>query len=103
MKRMGLIFCLALSLEGCREAGSQVASAQTEMPLEVTSPQTAVPENEKLRFPHKPHATLMACSTCHRGGNEKAALTREMGHGLCLDCHRQNKKGPVECAGCHSR
>ena len=45
------------------------------------------------------------CSECHPYEKNKGKLFKmKMGtayHNKCRKCHKQNKKGPTECKGCH--
>ena len=50
---------------------------------------------------------VQKCSACHLDPKPKVPSMREMNlqknpfHAVCLKCHKQEKKGPVACAGCH--
>jgi hypothetical protein len=96
-----------MSLDGCGEKKSAVA------------------------FPHKAHAELMECATCH---HTQEGLTADSGdevptckschldpteegaldcaqmspsknpyHVNCMGCHKKEKKGPVKCDECHPK
>lgn len=47
------------------------------------------------------------CSSCHLDPKDKAPSMREMSltknpfHTLCINCHKEQKKGPTVCAKCH--
>jgi len=47
------------------------------------------------------------CSQCHLDPKDKAPTMREMSptknpfHIRCIGCHKQQKKGPIVCTGCH--
>jgi octaheme c-type cytochrome (tetrathionate reductase family) len=80
-----------------------------------------------VRFMHAKHAVLVNdCFTCHhyRPDNPKAKETTRCSachqdsfnskfpdrtglkaayHRQCIDCHREKKKGPVDCLGCHEK
>ena len=46
-----------------------------------------------------------ACSTCHNADftNEKLRTFKDIGHGLCKECHKEMKEAgaPTKCTGCH--
>jgi len=50
---------------------------------------------------------VVKCSTCHLDPKDKAPSMREMSltknpfHIRCISCHKEQKKGPVVCTGCH--
>jgi hypothetical protein len=48
------------------------------------------------------------CSTCHLDPKDakipsmrEMSLTKNPFHIRCISCHKEQKKGPVACAGCH--
>jgi hypothetical protein len=47
------------------------------------------------------------CTTCHLDPKDKAGSMREMSlsknpfHAQCIACHKEQKKGPTACTGCH--
>ena len=47
------------------------------------------------------------CSSCHLDAKSKApsmsemSLTKNPFHKKCIACHKEQKKGPTACAGCH--
>jgi len=45
------------------------------------------------------------CDSCHKAGfqNEKLAKWKDIGHGLCKDCHSKMKAegAPTKCSACH--
>ena len=49
------------------------------------------------------------CSTCHLDPKGKEPSMREMGptknpfHIRCIACHKEQKKGPTVCTGCHAK
>jgi len=49
------------------------------------------------------------CSSCHLDPKDKAPSMREMSltknpfHTACISCHKEKKKGPVACTGCHAK
>jgi len=53
---------------------------------------------------------VVKCTTCHLDPkNPKAPGMREMAlnknpfHIRCISCHKEQKKGPVVCTGCHKK
>jgi len=50
---------------------------------------------------------VVKCSTCHLNPKDKApsmreaSLTKNPFHTRCVACHKERKKGPVACTGCH--
>lgn len=50
-------------------------------------------------------ATERRCADCHKsrpGPNDPASLML-VSHKLCQNCHTAQKKGPVDCDGCHKK
>lgn len=49
------------------------------------------------------------CSECHLDPPANVPTMREMSptknpmHMLCINCHKETKKGPVLCTGCHRK
>ncbi|MDY6934624.1 MAG: cytochrome c3 family protein [Spirochaetota bacterium] len=39
---------------------------------------------------------IKICSKCHKGKESEDIL-----HDLCINCHKELKKGPIECTACH--
>jgi hypothetical protein len=86
----GILFALALA---------SVAAAANP-PEQVKIPN----KNGEITFHHAKHKEVK-CETCHgnaTGG--KIALSKDVGHKMCLDCHKANKdKGAsINCKTCHS-
>ncbi|MGE4545544.1 MAG: hypothetical protein AB7D06_15700 [Pedobacter sp.] len=76
------------------------------LPLEIGSQQAKAespprPDDKKVHFPHGPHASAIECNTCHIGASRRPSIDQSLGHGFCLECHRQKHNGPTECSGCH--
>jgi len=48
---------------------------------------------------------IKKCDTCHNAdfANEKLRKWKDIGHGLCKDCHKENKDAgaPTKCNACH--
>jgi type 1 fimbria pilin len=60
-------------------------------------------KNGNVTFPHKKHADVMACTTCHETdkGGKIAALGKDWAHKTCKGCHADKKMGPTKCNECH--
>ncbi|MHB0970295.1 MAG: cytochrome c3 family protein [Thermoanaerobaculia bacterium] len=52
-------------------------------------------------------AKVQKCATCHLDPKDAAPSMREMSmtknpfHILCVNCHKEQKKGPTTCTTCH--
>lgn len=53
---------------------------------------------------------VVKCSTCHLDpkdakvpGMREMSLTKNPFHIGCISCHKEQKKGPVVCTGCHKK
>ena len=50
---------------------------------------------------------IAKCDTCHNAdfANEKLRTWKDIGHGLCKDCHKKMKEdgAPTKCAACHPK
>ncbi len=50
---------------------------------------------------------IAKCDTCHNAdfANEKLRTWKDIGHGLCKDCHTKMKAegAPTKCGGCHPK
>ncbi len=50
---------------------------------------------------------VVKCTTCHLNAKGKvpsmreASLTKNPFHTRCIQCHKEAKKGPAVCTGCH--
>lgn len=58
-----------------------------------------------VTFEHKTHKDLK-CEKCHSDATfpqKIEAVTKEKAHGVCLECHKAEKKGPTKCAECHKK
>lgn len=57
-----------------------------------------------LKFEHLQHQKWCnnECFHCHKNNEWKIVnWDRDMAHQICIFCHDQKKKGPVECSECH--
>jgi len=64
-----------------------------------------------VTFPHEAHQALTDCKTCHHTGEyaactschdgTKAPKAKDAFHKRCIDCHKEQKKGPAKCKECH--
>jgi predicted CXXCH cytochrome family protein len=59
-----------------------------------------------VTFNHKAHQG-QGCKKCHgEGAPGKIELTKDKAHALCIDCHKEKAKGPVDakaCTTCHKK
>jgi len=60
-----------------------------------------------VTFNHKAHQG-QGCKKCHgEGAPAKIDLTnKDKAHALCIDCHKEKAKGPVDakaCTACHKK
>lgn len=59
-----------------------------------------------VTFNHKLHQG-QGCKKCHgEGAPAKIELTKDKAHALCIDCHKEKAKGPVDakvCTACHKK
>jgi predicted CXXCH cytochrome family protein len=50
---------------------------------------------------------IAKCDTCHNAdfANEKLRKWKDIGHGLCKDCHTKMKEdgAPTKCSACHTK
>lgn len=57
-------------------------------------------------FNHKAHQG-QGCAKCHEGGKPgPVKLDKDKAHALCINCHKEKAKGPVDgtkCAECHKK
>lgn len=54
-------------------------------------------------FPHAAHQEKIECDKCHKDANYTAgAWTKDSGHALCKDCHKENG-APTKCGTCHPK
>ena len=95
---MKIIASIAAAL--ALSVGTAYAAAPTE-------PQSLKGEKQgAVTFNHKSHASV-DCAKCHadaKGGKiEGLAGSKDKGHGLCLECHKAQAKGPTKCAECHKK
>jgi predicted CXXCH cytochrome family protein len=60
-----------------------------------------------VTFPHKAHADKLGgkCETCHAtaAGGKIEGFGKDKAHGLCIECHKKEAKGPTKCAECHKK
>lgn len=54
-----------------------------------------------------PQESFQSCTNCHneKMANEKLRTWKDIGHGLCKDCHTKNKDAgaPTKCNDCHKK
>ncbi len=76
-------------------------SAQAAAP---TGPITLNAKNGNVTFEHSKH-TQLKCETCHAtaAGGKIEGFGKDKAHGLCVECHKKEAKGPTKCADCHKK
>ena len=63
-------------------------------------------KNGNVTFPHKAHSDKkIACTACHADakGGKIEGFGKDKAHGLCVECHKKEAKGPQKCAECHKK
>lgn len=105
MHKILIIFFLSYCVIACNRNTLKEENALNAPPLTVKHADEISPPNGPdkgvVYFPHKSHASAIECNTCHSGASKHPNIDQSTGHGLCLECHRQKRQGPVECSGCH--
>lgn len=128
MKRFFTI--LAAFLVTMAFASGAMAKKATEAPDSVTVA-AAQAKQPAVTFDHKAHFALTKCETCHHTqagltkdstdevktctschlkpekaetpGMAEMSLKKNPFHIACINCHKEQKKGPVKCAECHKK
>ena len=112
-----------------------LAEADKKGPADITINADSKSEKPKpAQFPHAAHQERMDCGTCHHYqddagarvpcvddsldkiakcdtchnaefANEKLRKWKDIGHGLCKDCHKKMKEdgAPTKCSACHPK
>jgi hypothetical protein len=120
----------ALSLAAVFVCFAVVAVFAHHGPMKVTITGAAEKKQPPVTFDHHKHATSLVescdtchhtnegmtaatdanvekCSSCHLDGDapsmSAAGLKDNPFHILCINCHREEKKGPTACRDCHVR
>jgi cytochrome c553 len=61
--------------------------------------------DDGIQFPYEVKMVIKKCVTCHNKDdmpNPKLNSFKLAAHGLCKECHKQNKdSAPTKCSGCH--
>lgn len=61
--------------------------------------------DDGVKFPYVEGMEVKKCVTCHNSddmSNPKLNSFKLAAHGLCKECHKQNKdSAPTKCSGCH--
>ena len=61
--------------------------------------------DDGMQFPYVEKMEIKKCVTCHNKddmSNPKLNSFKLAAHGLCKECHKQNKdSAPTKCSGCH--
>jgi hypothetical protein len=56
-----------------------------------------------VTFNHATHKDVK-CEQCHKVFPEKVEkVAKDAAHGVCQNCHKEQKKGPQKCAECHKK
>jgi predicted CXXCH cytochrome family protein len=68
------------------------------------APITLPAKNGNVTFEHSKHSQLK-CETCHAtaAGGKIEGFGKDKAHGLCVECHKKEAKGPSKCADCHKK
>ncbi len=71
------------------------------------APETIVlqAKNGNVTLPHKVHAEMMDCKTCH-GDSPPGPIegfSKDQAHALCQGCHKEKGAGPTKCQECHKK
>lgn len=113
-----LILCLiaAAALAGIPEKVTINAAAKKQPPVTFTHANHATTLAKTCETCHHtqkgmkkddPKLVVQKCSACHLDPKDKAPSMREVNlqknpfHVRCISCHKEQKKGPVACTGCH--
>ena len=69
-----------------------------------TGPKTLKAKTGDVTFNHKTHSSVK-CETCHAtpAGGKIEGFGKDKAHGLCVECHKKEAKGPTKCADCHKK
>ena len=61
-------------------------------------------KNGNVTFEHSKHKQLK-CETCHASaeGGKIEGFAKDKAHGLCVECHKKEAKGPSKCTECHKK
>lgn len=98
---------------------------------DTTTIDAAAKKQAAVVFPHAKHVKLTKCETCHHNNKgltaeskakvekcstchldpkdaktpsmREASLTKNPFHINCISCHKEQKKGPTACTGCHKK
>lgn len=61
-------------------------------------------KNGNVTLPHRDHAKMTDCKTCHEGTPGKMPqFNKDKAHPLCMGCHKEKGAGPTTCSGCHKK
>jgi predicted CXXCH cytochrome family protein len=69
-----------------------------------TAPTVLEAKNGNVTFDHAKHAT-QKCEACHAtaAGGKIEGFGKDKAHGLCVECHKKEAKGPQKCTECHKK
>jgi hypothetical protein len=133
MSKKSLILLVVAAFVMSLGFGVTMSLAEAEKgPADITINADSKSEKPKpAQFPHEAHQAKNDCATCHHtedGGkqaplaegaavakcdtchnadfpNEKLRKWKDIGHGLCKDCHKKMKEdgAPTKCGACHPK
>jgi len=100
MKKV-IVYAVAVAfLCGAGFAGLSMAE-EDKGPAEITL-QTAEAKKPAV-FPHAAHQEKIECDKCHKSENYlPGAWTKDAGHALCKDCHKE-MGADQKCGTCHPK
>jgi len=69
-----------------------------------TAPTVLEAKNGNVTFEHSKHAA-QKCEVCHvtAAGGKIEGFGKDKAHGLCVECHKKEAKGPQKCTECHKK
>jgi hypothetical protein len=78
--------------------------------LIIKAAQKKQPPVKGLTAEHATATNVIKCTVCHLDpkkpgmpGMREMSLTKNPFHIRCIGCHKEQKKGPVVCTGCHKK
>jgi hypothetical protein len=67
---------------------------------------TLTAKNGPVTFDHKAHKGETKCEKCHSDATfpqKVEPVAKDKAHGVCVECHKTEKKGPTKCNDCHKK
>jgi len=79
-------------------AGSALAAEAPAKPIVLNA------KSGNVTFKHETHKAQQ-CEKCHADakGGKIEGMSKDKAHGLCVDCHKKEAKGPTKCPDCHKK